>query len=190
MPEPTVQRCVEVGADIIAFSGDKLLGGPQSGIVVGRGSLVVQLRRHPLTRALRVDKTTLAGLHATLLHYLRGEAAEQIPVWRMMSMSLGHIQSLAEDWVSQLREAGIPATVREGHSTVGGGSLPGQELPTALVAVEASSPDLLAVRLRSEDPAVISRISDGCLLLDPRTVQPEERALLLEAVRRVWQAAA
>jgi L-seryl-tRNA(Ser) seleniumtransferase len=190
LPEPTVQYSVRAGASVTTFSGDKLLGGPQSGIVVGQDLLVRQMRRHPLTRALRVDKTTLAGLQATLLHYLREEALSRIPVWQMIAMPLEDIRALATAWADELAAAGIPAGVREGVSTVGGGSLPGQSLPTALVAVDAPSPSRLADQLRSEDPAVVGRVDDGRLVFDPRTVQAKGGAQLVKAVRQAWQAIA
>jgi len=186
--EPTVQQSVEAGASLTTFSGDKLLGGPQGGIIVGQKALVERIRRHPLTRALRVDKTTLAGLQATLLHYLRGEAVDKVPVWRMIAMPLDTIRTRAEVWAAQLRAAGIPATARQGVSTVGGGSLPGQTLSTTVVALEPASPDGLAERLRAQEPPVIARIEGGRLLLDPRTVLPEGYAALVAAVRQAWQA--
>jgi len=184
--EPTVQQSVIVGASLTTFSGDKLLGGPQGGLIVGQKALVEQLRRHPLTRALRVDKTTLAGLQATLLHYLRGEAVEKVPVWRMIAMPLETIRARAEGWAAQLQAAGIPASVRQARSTVGGGSLPGQTLPTVVLALEPASPDDLAARLRVQEPPVIARIEEDRLLLDPRTVLPEEDPLLLAAVCSAW----
>ena len=182
--EPTVQESIAQGAALVSASGDKLLGGPQAGIIVGRGDLIARLKRHPLTRALRVDKTTLAGLQATLLHYLKGEAEEKIPVWRMIATPLEALQERAKAWAERLREAGIAASVVDGRSAVGGGSLPGETLPTKLVAIEADSPDELARRLRLGDPPVIGRIEGDRLLLDPRTVLEGEGELLLEAVRR------
>ncbi len=182
--EPTMQESIAQGAALVSASGDKLLGGPQAGIIVGRGDLIARLKRHPLTRALRVDKTTLAGLQATLLHYLKGEAEEKIPVWRMIATPLEALQERAEAWAERLREAGIAASVVDGRSAVGGGSLPGETLPTKLVAIEADSPDELARRLRLGDPPVIGRIEGDRLLLDPRTVLEGEDELLLEAVRR------
>ena len=182
--EPTVQESIAQGAALVSASGDKLLGGPQAGIIVGRGDLIARLKRHPLTRALRVDKTTLAGLQATLLHYLKGEAEEKIPVWRMIATPLEALQERAKAWAERLREAGIAASVVDGRSAVGGGSLPGETLPTKLVAIEADSPDELARRLRLGDPPVIGRIEGDRLLLDPRTVLEGEDELLLEAVRR------
>ena len=182
--EPTMQESIAQGAALVSASGDKLLGGPQAGIIVGRGDLIARLKRHPLTRALRVDKTTLAGLQATLLHYLKGEAQEKIPVWRMIATPLEALQERAEAWAERLREAGIAASVVDGRSAVGGGSLPGETLPTKLVAIEADSPDELARRLRLGDPPVIGRIEGDRLLLDPRTVLEGEDEPLLEAVRR------
>ncbi|MDH7485500.1 MAG: L-seryl-tRNA(Sec) selenium transferase [Anaerolineae bacterium] len=184
--EPTVQQSVAAGAALTTFSGDKLLGGPQAGLIVGQKPLVERLRRHPLTRALRVDKTTLAGLQATLLHYLRGEAVAEIPIWQMIAAPLDGLRARSEAWAAQLQAMGIPASTQAAHSTVGGGSLPGQTLPTVVVALEPASPDALAARLRAQEPPVIGRIEANRLLLDPRTVLPEEDAALLAAVRHAW----
>jgi len=180
--EPTIQESIAAGADIVSCSGDKLLGGPQAGIILGRAELIAILKRHPLTRALRVDKTTLAGLQATLLHYLKGEAEREIPVWRMIATPLDELERRARRWVRKLRAAGIPAQVRKGFSTVGGGSLPGETLPTRLVALEVDSPDRLSYRLRQHTPPIIGRIEDDRFCLDPRTVFPEQEKTLLEAV--------
>jgi len=180
--EPTIQESLSAGADIVSCSGDKLLGGPQAGIVLGRADLVARLRHFPLTRALRVDKTTLAALQATLLHYLKGEALQEIPVWRMIAVSMETLTARADDWVKQLAAAGLEAEILEGRSTVGGGSLPGETLPTSLVALNGPSPQRLAAALRRADPPVIARIENEQLLLDPRTVQPEEEETLLETV--------
>ncbi|MDY7040412.1 MAG: L-seryl-tRNA(Sec) selenium transferase [Chloroflexota bacterium] len=181
--EPTIQESVAAGADVISCSGDKLLGGPQAGIILGRAELVARLRRHPLTRALRVDKTTLAGLQATLLHYLKGEAVDKVPVWRMIAAQPDALKRRAERWAQELHQAGVQATVVEGRSTVGGGSLPGETLPTWLVALDVASPDALAARLRAGEPPVIGRIENDRLCLDPRTVFSREEATLLQAVQ-------
>ncbi|MCC7353575.1 MAG: L-seryl-tRNA(Sec) selenium transferase [Anaerolineae bacterium] len=183
--EPTVQESVQAGATLTTFSGDKLLGGPQGGIIVGRREIVERLRRHPLTRALRVDKVTLAGLQATLLHYLRGEATQTIPVWRMIAAPLAAVEARAHRWTEVLAAASIPTSVIPGESTVGGGSLPGETLPTALVALAVPSPDGVAARLRAGDPPVVARIAGDKLLLDPRTVLPDEDDMLLEVLSRV-----
>jgi len=181
--EPTIQESVAAGADVVSCSGDKLLGGPQAGIILGRAELIARLRRHPLTRALRVDKTTLAGLQATLLHYLKGEAVDKVPVWQMIAAPPDALKQRAERWAQELCQAGARATVIEGRSTVGGGSLPGETLPTWLVALEVDSPDALAARLRAGDPPVISRIENERLCLDPRTVFKREEEVLLQAVQ-------
>lgn len=190
MHEPMPQESLAAGAALVCFSGDKLLGGPQAGIVIGQPQYVEPLKRHPLARALRADKLCLAALSATLTHYLKREAEREIPVWRMMSMPLDEIARRAKRWARKLKQAGLKAEVIEGRSTVGGGSLPGETLPTWLVAVEcasggapgAASPDELAARLRRNDPPVVARIEDGRLVLDPRTVQANEEKALLSAV--------
>jgi len=182
MHEPMPQESLAAGAALVCFSGDKLLGGPQAGIVIGQKKYVEPLKRHPLARALRADKLCLAALSATLTHYLKREAECEIPVWRMISMPLDEIAKRAKQWARKLHQAGIEAQVIEGRSTVGGGSLPGETLPTWLVAVECDSPDTLAARLRRNDPPVVARIENGRLVLDPRTVQIGEEKVLLEAV--------
>jgi L-seryl-tRNA(Ser) seleniumtransferase len=185
--EPTVQEAIAQGADLVCFSGDKLLGGPQAGMVVGRADLIALLKTHPLARALRVDKTTIAGFQATLLHYLRGEATEKVPVWGMISLSVDKIQARADSWVQRLRSWGVEAEVIPGLSTVGGGSLPGETLPTRLVALRVTSPDRFAQRLRIGKPPVVGRIEGGQFILDPRTVLPEEGQELLSAVEQALQ---
>jgi L-seryl-tRNA(Ser) seleniumtransferase len=170
------------GAALVCFSGDKLLGGPQAGIIIGQLQYVEPLKKHPLARALRADKLCLAALSATLTHYLKREAEQEVPVWRMISMPLEEIAKRAKQWARKLKQAGLKAEVIEGRSTVGGGSLPGETLPTWLVAIECDSPDALAARLRCSDPPVIARIEDERLALDPRTVQAGEEKALLSAV--------
>ncbi len=188
-PEPTVQESVAAGADLSFFSGDKLLGGPQAGVIVGRRELVEHLRRHPLARALRIDKASIAGLAATLLHYLRGEATRKVPVWRMMGTSLGEIQRRARLWA---RTIGGPARVVDGRSMVGGGSLPEESLPTRLLAIAGPGIDIVALarRLRTGDPPVVARIERDTLLLDPRTVAPDQGRALITAVKAALSPAA
>lgn len=186
-PEPRVQESVAAGADLVTFSGDKLLGGPQAGLIVGRARWVQILRKHPLARALRVDKITLAGLQATLLHYLRGEATTAVPVWRMISRPSAEIAEQAQAWASSLTEAGIAASVAPAQSTIGGGSLPGETLPTTAVVLAPPSAERLAQALRRGDPPVVARVDEGRVWLDPRTVLPEQEATLLAAVRAAWE---
>jgi L-seryl-tRNA(Ser) seleniumtransferase len=182
--EPTVQESVAAGADVVCFSGDKLLGGPQAGIIVGRADLLQRVRRHPWARAVRMDKVALAGLQATLAHYAKAEAAEQVPVWRMISRSEYDIRRQARRWARRLRKTGLAVATIQGRSTVGGGSLPGETLPTWQVALNAPSPDALAERLRRGEPPILARIEDDRLLLDPRTVLPGQEKTLLAAVSK------
>jgi L-seryl-tRNA(Ser) seleniumtransferase len=183
--EPTAQEAIADGIDLVSFSGDKLLGAPQAGILVGRAALVARLRHHPLTRALRVDKTTLAGLQATLLHYLKGDAERTVPVWRLIAQPPEELGRRAHGWATRLHEAGLDARVIDGRSAAGGGSLPGETVPTRLLAIDTPSPDRAAARLRAHDPPVIVRIEQDLLCLDPRTVLPDQEAMLLDALLSV-----
>ncbi len=182
--EPTVQESVASGADLVSFSGDKLLGGPQAGIIVGKATLIDTLRRHPLTRALRVDKTTLAGLQATLLHYVEGKALSEVPVWRMLSSSPEDLRTRVEKWRAALTEKcpGLRAEIVDGQSAIGGGSLPGETLPTLLLALTTPAPEAFSFRLRQGNPPVVGRIEDGRFLLDPRTVLEDEDQILVQAL--------
>ena len=182
--EPTVQQAVAGGVSVVAFSGDKLLGGPQAGILCGRKELIESLRRHPLARAMRPDKLCLAALSATLHHYLLQEAEKEVPVWRMISRSLADVEEVAEGWAQQLREAGVLLTVIDGFSTVGGGSLPGSKLPTKLLAIEHPEVAALAETLRRQKPAVIGRIQENRFMVDPRTVNDAQGETLLELLAR------
>ena len=182
--EPTVQESVQAGADLVAFSGDKLLGGPQAGILVGRTDLIARLRRHPLARAVRPDKLCLAALIPTLAHYARGEAAHSIPVWQMVGAELAALEQRADGWRQQL---GLGELIR-GESTVGGGSLPGETLPTWLLQLPSDQPDELAASLRGASPAVIARIQADRLVLDPRTVLPDQDKQLLAILASASQA--
>lgn len=180
--EPTVQESLAAGVSLVSCSGDKLLGGPQAGIILGKAELVARLKQFPLTRALRVDKTTLAGLQATLRHYLLGEATEKVPVWRMIAQNEQALDRRARAGVRRLQGLGVAADVLLGRSTIGGGSLPGETLPTRLVALVAQSPDAIAARLRACEPPVIARIQDDRLVIDLRTVLPEQEAVLWQLV--------
>jgi L-seryl-tRNA(Ser) seleniumtransferase len=176
--EPTVQESLRAGFDVVAFSGDKLLGGPQAGIIVGRAELVARLKKHPSARAFRIDKLCLAALVATLEHYRRGEALTHIPVWRLISTPPEALAARADAWAEQ-----VGGTVIAGQSTIGGGSLPGETLPTALLALDVPDPEALAARLRGGEMPVIARIGEGRLLLDPRTVFPDQDEALIGALR-------
>jgi L-seryl-tRNA(Ser) seleniumtransferase len=178
--EPTVQESVVAGAHVICFSGDKLLGGPQAGIIIGKAQYVEPLKKHSLARALRMDKLDLAALSATLVHYLKREAAQKIPVWRMISQPLSEIQAQADEFAQRLRVAGFEVVVIDGQSTIGGGSLPGETLPTKLVALNVASPDDFLARLRRGDPPVVARIESDRVVIDLRTVI--DQAALFQAV--------
>jgi L-seryl-tRNA(Ser) seleniumtransferase len=182
-PEPTVQASLKAGADVVQFSGDKLLGGPQAGILVGKLEIIEQLRHHPLARAMRADKLCLAALAATLTHYLKGDALENIPVWQMISQPADMIQRRASAWKNQLAKAGLNVEIIDGQSAVGGGSLPGETLPTTLLAVDVPSSDQAAALLRRGDPPVIARIEEDRLIIDPRTVLPSDEGELLSALQ-------
>ncbi len=180
--EPMVQQSVAAGADIVTFSGDKLLGGPQAGIIAGRAVHVERLRRHPLARALRVDKLTLAALEATLRSYDRQTAAADIPVWRMIAAAPAALYERATRWQQTVAAAGLAATVRPVESAVGGGSLPGETLPSFALALEPANPAQAAARLRRAGPPVICRVQHDLLLFDARTVLPEQDDALLAAL--------
>ena len=181
-PEPTVQQSVNAGVELSFFSGDKLIGGPQAGIIAGNAEWVERLGRHPLARAVRIDKMGLAALSATLTSFLKEKAHEEIPVWRMISMSVDTITETAEGWLKEIDSPAV--SLREGQSTVGGGSLPGETLTTTLLAITPpDSPDAFARRLRSGPTPVIARIEDDVIVLDPRTVSDGQSAAVVEAVK-------
>jgi len=171
--EPMVQESVAAGADVVLFSGDKLVGGPQAGIAVGRRDAIEAMERHPLARAMRMDKASIAGLIATLGHYQVGDVEQAIPVWRMIAEPIDRISRRARGWARACEPYGEATS---GHSTMGGGSLPGQELSTMVCAVAPPDGDAdgLAAKLRAATPPVIARISEGRVLLDPRTVDSRE----------------
>ncbi len=176
--EPMPQESLAAGADVVCFSGDKLLGGPQAGILVGKAEILERIAKHPLMRAARIDKMTLAALEATLRHYQRDEAALHIPIWRMIAAPPERIAGRAVQWAKQLQAQGIGSRTQYGESTVGGGSLPGEMLPTTLLAIDAAQValplDELAKRLRTRSIPIVTRILRDVLLLDPRTVLEEE----------------
>jgi L-seryl-tRNA(Ser) seleniumtransferase len=192
--EPVVRESVMVGVSIISFSGDKLLGGPQAGIIVGEKELIARIRRHPMFRALRVDKLTIAALEATLLAYLRGEGAgghNAIPTIRMIRATTKEICARANNIIELLRaRISVDAAkfqIREAESVIGGGSTPGQLLPTCVIAIEClrCSPTELEERLRagiSGNIPIIARVEDDQLILDLRTVFPEQESSLVKSV--------
>ncbi len=192
-PEPRIQDSIAAGADLVTFSGDKMLGGPQAGVIVGRKDLVSSIRKNQLARALRIDKFTVAALEATLRLYLDPDAAlEQIPVWSMLKVSPLELHRRAEKLAEKLskRVEGGSVEVVEGVSRVGGGALPTAELPTFLVAFkppERESPDGLVSKLRRGQPPVILRLQQDRLLFDPRTIKEVEEGGLIDAVAAACQ---
>ena len=180
--EPTVPEAVKA-ADIVCFSGDKLLGGPQAGIIAGRKKYVDRLRRHPLMRTLRVGRLVVTALEATLMHYIRQEAGQKLPLWRMLSYSLDELEARAKAIAAKLENAGLEAEVVDGRSAAGGGSLPDQFLPSKLVAIKPPmSVDDFASRLRLASPPVLGRIEDDRFLIDVRTVLPDQDGTLVKVI--------
>ena len=174
-----MQESLTAGADVVCFSGDKLLGGPQAGIIVGSADLLQKVRKHPLARAVRADKTCLAGLSATLLHYLRDEADREIPIWRMLCMSASEVQARAQQWADAIGQGSVFAA----ESTVGGGRLPGASLRTYVLALDVKSPDRFLKKLRQSEPPIMARTEADRVLLDPRTVLPGQDDTLLDILR-------
>lgn len=188
--EPTVQESLSAGADLVMFSGDKLLGGPQAGLLVGRTEVVQRLREHPLTRALRVDKATLAGVQANLMHYVRGEAERDIPIWRMMALTPEQVAVESQNVLDGLGHLADGCELVSGRSMIGGGSLPEESLSTTLLALPAFDADTIAAALRRGDPPVVVRIQDGRVVLDLRTVAPGEVGHLARRLEQVLSASA
>jgi L-seryl-tRNA(Ser) seleniumtransferase len=196
--EPTVQESVAAGAGLTCFSGDKLLGGPQAGLIAGEARLIAHLKRHPLARTVRVDKMTLAALQVTLLHYLQGDATTAIPLWAMIARPLTDIEQQAQSWAARLRALpGVTAAVVTGQSTVGGGSLPGETMPTRLVSIRLAgrvagkepSVAILSHNLRRGSPPIVARIERNALIIDPRTVLPGQADLVMQGLEQALLAA-
>jgi len=179
--EPTVQESLLAGADLVCFSGDKLLGGPQAGIILGSKDLIDQLKIHPLARAIRTDKMALAALSATLEHYIKGEALDMVPVWQMISADAKGIKKRAESWRKSLKLG----EVIEALSMVGGGSLPGETLSTWVWAIDIDHPQKILALLREASPAVIGRVENDRVIFDPRTILPGQDEVFIEVVKKV-----
>ncbi len=200
--EPTAFEALSAGADLVCFSGDKLLGAPQAGIILGKKKYVEVLKKHPMHRALRLDKMFLAGLERILLYYLKGEATEKIPAWRMISTPLDDLKTRAEKIKKELKKGGIGIDIEESQSTVGGGSLPGETLPTIVISVKSVQPDarpgvssvdslVLSVDrqaelFREQSPPVIGRIENEKFVLDLRTVFPYQDKSLISAIKSIF----
>ena len=191
--DPVVGASLATGADLVLFSGDKLLGGPQAGVIVGRKDLVQRIEKDPLMRAFRLDKMTLAALEATLRLYRHPDRAlREVPTLRMLGMSQAEIRGRAEALAGRLREVpGLSVEVRDDSAFVGGGSLPDLPLPTAVLAVAVTglSDAVFAERLRAGRPAVMARVQDGRVLFDLRTVFGDQEAQLVSAIREAASSA-
>ncbi len=183
--EPRPQDSVSAGADLVLFSGDKLLGGPQAGLIVGTRESIDPLRRHPLMRALRLDKAAIAGLAATLHHYVGGEAVEEVPIWRMIAAEVEDLHARAGSW----RDALGAGELEPAESPIGGGSLPGETRPTCVWSLANPHPSEAARQLRLNDPPIVARVERDRLVLDPRTVLPGQDADVIDALRGVIGAA-
>lgn len=178
--ETTLHEAIEDGATVVTASGDKLLGGPQAGLILGKHEAVAKIKRHPLARALRCDKLTLAALEATLRLYSQGREAE-IPVIRYLSRPLTEIKALAESIASAGK-----GELREAESEIGGGSVPGTTLPTWCACLPCTNPEAKARELRLGSPAILARVQDGAVFLDPRTLEHEEAMVVSQRVSEVF----
>jgi L-seryl-tRNA(Ser) seleniumtransferase len=182
--EPTPRERLDQGADLVLFSGDKLVGGPQAGLIVGRSALIDRLRRDPLARAVRPDKAILAGVAATLAIYRAGRAASDVPIWELIGRDVATLRSRAESVVRQVAggSASARVTVADLESTVGGGSLPGQTLPSVGVSIRVASPSRALATLRGGPDRVLARIVDDAVVFDLRTVAPFDDATIARRI--------
>ncbi|PKN87342.1 MAG: L-seryl-tRNA(Sec) selenium transferase [Chloroflexi bacterium HGW-Chloroflexi-8] len=180
--EPTITESLLAGSDIVTFSGDKLLGGPQAGIILGRKNLIEKIKKHPLARAVRPDKFCLAGLNATLLHYLREEVEQKIPIWQMISKSSKEIYEIAFRWKEMIGFG----KVESNRSTIGGGSLPEETLPTYVLSIPVRNPDKFLKELRGLEHPIIARIENDCILFDPRTVFDSQEKQIVDGIKSIF----
>jgi L-seryl-tRNA(Ser) seleniumtransferase len=178
--EPTVQESLAAGADIVCFSGDKLLGGPQAGIILGKSCYLEKIKKFPLARIIRADKMLICGLEATILAYLKDQAVLEVPVWKMIAARSTDLRLRVDQWIKEIGAG----RAEESQSTVGGGSLPEEILSTWVLSLIVRKPDLLARILRVQSPAVIPRIQEGKVLFDPRTVFFEQDEILVKMIIR------
>ena len=185
--EPMVQEMVRSNADLVCFSADKLLGGPQGGIICGKSEYINRIRKDPLYRTFRVGKLTLCLLQSTILRYLQDKAIDDLPLWRMLSIPVQDIKKRCMRLARSLKKRGIPAFVCEGVSLIGGGSLPGKTLPTYLLSLKIEEDAAeLDKRLRLSNPAVLGRVKEGHLFFDPRTIEPYYDKKLVELIQSAF----
>ncbi|MBA7524540.1 L-seryl-tRNA(Sec) selenium transferase [subsurface metagenome] len=185
--EPTVQESIRAGADIVCFSTDKLLGGPQGGVICGKEVYLKKISQHPLFRTLRVDKITLTILQKILLYYLKDEAVTKIPIWKMISCPLEKIAIRSQNICQKLKKEDIPAFTKEGQTAIGGGSLPGQTLPTKLIIVKPPCPvEIFSKELRLFSPPLLGRKEKEFFILDPRCIDPSSDNLVIKIITSVY----
>ena len=179
--EPTIQESISSGVDLVSFSGDKLLGGPQAGILLGKKRLIDRIKKHPLARAVRADKICLAALSATLMHYIREEADREIPIWQMIAAPASAIKIRAQQWRDHLQMG----KVQKSKSTVGGGSLPEETLETYVLSLTINKPDQFLLKIRKLTPPIIARIEEDEVVFDPRTVFVNDDGIFLESLSKI-----
>jgi len=185
--EPTVQESIRVGADIVCFSTDKLLGGPQGGVICGKEIYLKKISQHPLFRTLRVDKITLTILQEILISYLKGKAVSKIPIWKMISCPLDKIAARSQNICQKLKKEDIPAFTKEGQTAIGGGSLPEQTLPTKLIIIKPPCPvEIFSKELRSFSPPLLGRKEKEFFILDPRCIDPSSDNLVIKIIKSVY----
>ena len=185
--EPTIQDSIKSGIDLVLFSGDKLLGGPQAGIIVGKKKYLDLIKKHPIARAIRIDKLNLTALSSTLLHYIKDEAIDKIPVWKMISADIESLKARVIDWQNKIT---IESNIIEGQSTIGGGSLPGQILPTYLLSISGLKIDCgvneFFNKLLNNKFPIVARIEKNNIIFDPRTVLGNEDSKLIDGINSVY----
>jgi L-seryl-tRNA(Ser) seleniumtransferase len=182
-----VQENIRAGADIVCFSTDKLLGGPQGGAICGKEIYLKKISQHPLFRTLRVDKITLTILQEILLYYLKNEATEKIPIWKMISCPLEKIDKRSQNICQKLKNENIPAFLEEGQTAIGGGSLPEQSLPTKLVIIKTPGPvEIFSKELRLGSPPLLGRKEKENFVLDPRCFDSSCDNLVIEIIKSVY----
>ncbi|UCF36395.1 MAG: L-seryl-tRNA(Sec) selenium transferase [Acidobacteriota bacterium] len=190
--EPVVSESLQLGSDLVCFSGDKLLGGPQAGLILGRKALVDRIRKNPLMRALRVDKLTYACLEATLREYQTGSYRDSLPIWKMMSLPATDVKRRAEGVLEGIASLPLEAELIEGFSVPGGGSAPEEQIPTWLISIASKglTPNQLEQQLRRSPTPILTRIENDRVLLDLRTVFPEQDAVIVERLGVIYRSIA
>jgi L-seryl-tRNA(Ser) seleniumtransferase len=179
--EPTVQESLQAGVDIVCFSGDKLFGGPQAGIILGNKKVIQKIKKHPFARAVRADKFCMAALEATISHYIKGEALEKIPVWKMISMPVEHCEKRVLNWINVLK----CGEMMDEYSTIGGGSMPQEMLPTKVLAIKIKKINSFMKALRGLEKPIIARVVQDQVIFDPRTILPAQEQTFIKEMQQL-----